>query len=94
MRVVLLSGIMEHPTPLASGATVDRPDHVAADWIARGLARAVVAPARAVESEPAPVIVAAALPVTRAEATPVAEAVAEADTVVVPSPKHRRRTVA
>lgn len=84
MRVVLLSGIMEHPTPLAKGATVDRPDGVAEDWIARGLAVATPHEARAVQ---------AALPPVEAAAVAVDAAPAFADqpgVVVAPSPKRRR----
>ena len=97
MRITLLSGIMEHPTPLAKGATVDRPDGVAEDWIARGLAVATPHEARVIQAT------APSLPVTHAEvgaevraAVEAAAAVVDAapadppGVVVAPSPKRRR----
>ena len=100
MRITLLSGIMEHPTPLAKGATVDRPDDAAEGWIARGLAVATPNEARAVQAALPPEAAehAAAAAATWAAVGVVAAAVVEAapafadppGAVVAPSPKRRR----
>lgn len=93
MRITLLSGIMEHPTPLAKGATVDRPDAVAEDWIARGLAVATPHEARAVQAALPPVEAAAVAVVVGAASAVVEAAHSFADppgVVVAPSPKRRR----
>ena len=92
MRITLLSNVMEHPTPLAKGDVIERPDGVAEDWIARGLAVATPHEARVIQATPAEAFaaVAVAAEAVHDAAPSFGVSARDADTVVVPTPRRRR----